>query len=181
MEYSKGIIGYTNTRPISDRLPLADFERDLVIYFFAKLRLADPRFYNQAMPDDKTEKITKREYSQAIRYLTKEQVDNGFVLLHKAMAGNEPDYRFLTISKVIGLCDGSAMIASQEGVQAGAHKVLPPALPEPKEYKSKRYEEGIKHTSALLAMLDDKPEDKQLTQDEINDLQRLERIKSNNL
>lgn len=26
-------------------------------------------------------------------------------------------------------------------------------------------------------MLDDKPEDKQLTQDEINDLQRLERLK----
>lgn len=30
---------------------------------------------------------------------------------------------------------------------------------------------------SLLAMLDDKPEDKQLTQDEINDLQRLERLR----
>lgn len=30
--------------------------------------------------------------------------------------------------------------------------------------------------SSILAMLDDKPEDKQLTQDEINDLQRLERL-----
>jgi hypothetical protein len=58
-----------------------------------------------------------------------------------------------------------------------AHKTFDkPALPEPKEYKSKRYEEGLKQTAALLAMLDDKPEPKTLTQDEINDLQRLERI-----
>lgn len=60
-----------------------------------------------------------------------------------------------------------------------AHKTFDkPALPEPKEYKSKRYEEGLKQTAALLAMLDDKPEDKQQTQDEINDLQRLEKIKN---
>lgn len=59
-----------------------------------------------------------------------------------------------------------------------AHKPFDkPALPEPPEYKSKRYQKGIEECASILAMLDDKPEDKQLTQDEINDLQRLERLK----
>lgn len=63
-----------------------------------------------------------------------------------------------------------------------AHKLFDkPALPEPIEHKTKRYQEGLKKTAALLAMLDDKPEDKQLTQDEINDLQRLERLKNESL
>lgn len=51
------------------------------------------------------------------------------------------------------------------------------ALPEPKEYKSKRYEEGLKQTAALLAMLDDKPEPKPLSAAEIEDMKRLERLK----
>lgn len=37
---------------------------------------------------------------------------------------------------------------------------------------------GSEIIGSLLAMFDDKPEDKQLTQDEINDLQRLEKIKN---
>ena len=57
-----------------------------------------------------------------------------------------------------------------------AHKILPPALPEPKEYRSKRYEEGVKQTAALLAMLDDKPEPKPLTEADKADNERLERI-----
>lgn len=52
------------------------------------------------------------------------------------------------------------------------------ALPEPKEYKSKRYEEGIKQTAALLAMLDDKPEPKPLTEAERADIEKLERLKN---
>jgi hypothetical protein len=38
-----------------------------------------------------------------------------------------------------------------------AHKPFDkPSLPEPPEYKSKRYQEGIKQAAALLAMLDDR-------------------------
>jgi hypothetical protein len=43
--------------------------------------------------------------------------------------------------------------------------------------REKRYSQGVKHTSALLAMLDDKPEPKPLTQAEIADNERLERLK----
>lgn len=60
-----------------------------------------------------------------------------------------------------------------------AHKPFDkPALPEPPEYKSKRYQEGLRNTAALLAMLDDKPEDKQLTPAEIADNERLEKLRN---
>lgn len=176
-DYEKGIVGYTSNRPAAKPvLPLADYEKDTIAYFFAKLKLTEPRFYTQAMPDEKTEQITKRDYAQQLRYLTNEQIDKGFTELRRLMASNHPDYRFMTVPKAIGLCDGTAAVIVQEGVQAGAHKVLPPALPEPPEYKSKHYQEGLKHTAALLAMLDDKPEEKQLTDAEKADLEKLEMV-----
>ena len=88
------------------------------------------------------------------------------------MAANHPEYKFMTIPKAIGLCDGTAAVIMQEGVQVGAHKVLPPALPEPTDYRTKRYEEGLNQTAALLAMLDDKPEPKPTTPAEIADNER---------
>lgn len=178
-DYQKGLVGYTNQRaPVKPQLPLADYEKDTIAYFFAKLKLTDQRFYNQAMPDEKTEAITKRDYSNQLRYLTNEQIDKGFTELRRLMAANHPEYKFMTIPKAIGLCDGTAAVITQEGVQVGAHKVLPPALPEPPDYRTKRYEEGLKQTAALLAMLDDKPEPKTLTEADRKDLEKLERIRN---
>lgn len=181
-EYKKGLIGYTVSRaPVEQKpvLPLADYEKDTISYFFAKMKLTDQRFYDQAIPDEHVERITKRDYANQIRYMTNEQIDSGFVALRKLMAANHPDYRFLTIPKIIGVCDGTAQIKREEGVQAGAHKVLPPALPEPTDYRTKRYEEGLKQTAALLSMLDDKPEQKPTDADK-EDLQRLENIRNRN-
>ena len=178
-DYQKGLVGYTNHRtPVKPQLPLADFEKDTIAYFFAKLKLTDQRFYTQAMPDEKTEQITKRDYANQLRYLTNEQIDKGINELRRLMAANHPEYKFMTIPKAIGLCDGTAAVIVSEGVQAGAHKVLPTALPEPPEYKTKRYQKGISETSALLAMLDDKPEQKPLTPAEIADNERLEKLKN---
>lgn len=178
-DYEKGMVGYTSQRaPAKPQLPLADYEKDTIAYFFAKLKLTDPRFYVQAMPDEKTEQITKRDYSNQLRYLTNEQIDKGFTELRRLMASNHPDYKFMTVPKAIGLCDGTAAVIVHEGVQAGAHKILPPALPEPQDYRAKRYQEGLKQTAALLAMLDDKPEPKPLTPAEIADNERLERLKN---
>lgn len=179
-EYKKGLIGYTVSRaPVEQKpvLPLADYEKDTISYFFAKMKLTDQRFYDQAIPDRNVEQITKRDYANQIRYMTNEQIDSGFVALRKLMAANHPDYRFLTIPKIIGVCDGTAQIKREEGIQDGASKILPPALPEPPEYRTKRYEEGLKHTSALLAMLDDKPEPKTLTEADKADLERLTKIR----
>lgn len=173
----KGIVGYTNKRPSAKPvLPLADYEKDTIAYFFAKLKLTDQRFYTQAMPDEKTEQITKRDYSQQLRYLTNEQIDKGFTELRRLMAANHPEYKFLTIPKAIGLCDGTAAVIVQEGVQVGAHKEFPPALPEPKEHRAKRYDEGVKQCANILAMFDE-PETKPLTAAEIADNERLERLK----
>lgn len=178
-EYKKGLVGYTNQRaPAKPQLPLANYEKDTIAYFFAKLKLTDQRFYTQAMPDEKTEAITKRDYANQLRYLTNEQIDRGFTELRKLMAANHPEYKFMTIPKAIGLCDGTAAVIIQEGVQAGSQKVLPPALPEPPEYRTKRYEEGVKQAAALLAMLEDKPAPKPLTASEREDLEKLERIKN---
>lgn len=178
-DYQKGMVGYTNQRaPAKPHLPLADYEKDTIAYFFAKLKLTDPRFYVQAMPDEKTEQITKRDYSNQLRYLTNEQIDKGFTELRRLMASNHADYKFMTIPKAIGLCDGTAAVITQEGVQGGAYKILPKALPEPCEYKSKRYQEGLKQTAAILAMFEDKPEDKQLTDAELKDLEKLNSIRN---
>jgi hypothetical protein len=178
-EYQKGLVGYTNQRPaVKPMLPMEDYERDTIAYFFAKLKLTDQRFYIQAMPDEKTEVITKRDYANQLRYLSNEQIDNGFAELRRLIAANHPEYRFLTIPKAIGLCDGSAAVIAQEGVQVGAHKVLPPALPEPQDYRTKRYIEGARQSAAILAMLEEKPEPKPLTPAEIADLEKLERIKN---
>ena len=175
VEYQKGIIGYTaQNRQITERAPLNDFERDLVIYFFAKLKLTDPRFYLQAMPDEKTEKITKREFSEQLRGLSKEKIDCGFAQLHQLMGANDPEYRFLTIPKVIGVCSGSA----GEGVQAGAYKLFEPlALPDLTTIEKSR-KAGRNELDGLLNLFNEPGKPKQLTQVEIDDLARLERIKN---
>jgi len=68
-EYKQGMVGYTSQRaPVKPQLPLADYEKDTIAYFFAKLKLTDQRFYTQAMPDEKTEQITKRDYANQLRY-----------------------------------------------------------------------------------------------------------------
>lgn len=59
-----------------------------------------------------------------------------------------------------------------------AHKPFERAgLPEPKEYRTKRYEQGISECQKLLAMFDEPKQSKPLTPEEIEDLQRLERLK----
>jgi hypothetical protein len=179
-DYEKGLIGYTNQRePAKPMLPLDENERNVIAYFFAKLKLSDQRFYAQAMPDERTESITKRDYANKLRHFTKEQVDQGFEKLRKLMAANHADYRFLTIPKVIGVIDGTAEAVIQEGVQAGAYNHFKPlGLPEPMEHKQQRYKTGSERCQELLAMLDDKPEPKPLTDAEKADLERLERIKN---
>jgi hypothetical protein len=172
MEYSKSIVGYTSQRQITEKAPLNDFERDLVIYFFAKLKLTDPRFYLQAMPDEKTEKITKREFSESLRTLTKEKIDCGFAELHQLMATNHPDYKFLTIPKVIGVCNGAA----SEGNPAGAHKYFEPlALPD-KTAQEKARKVGACELDRLMNMFTD-PEPTPLTPEQILDNERLEKIR----
>lgn len=177
-DYQKGLVGYTNQRPaVKPVLPLVDYEKDTIAYFFAKLKLTDQRFYTQAMPDEKTEQITKRDYAQQLRYLTNEQIDKGFTELRKLMAANHPEYKFMTIPKAIGLCDGTAAVITQEGVQVGAHKPFERLQLPDMTAMSKAKQAGRAELDSMLSMLDDKPEPKPLTDAEKADLERLERLR----
>lgn len=146
MQPSNEIIqSYANVQRF-DTKPLADNERNAVAYFFMKLRIADPRFYDQAMPDEKTEKFTKREFSEFIRGFTKEKIDRGFLELNKLLAAGNPDYKFLTIQKVIGLIENGG---ASEGVQAGAYRLFAPlALPD-KTAQEKARQAGAQELGSL--------------------------------
>lgn len=162
MQTSNDIVAsYANVQRFETK-PLADNERNAVAYFFMKLRIADPRFYDQAMPDEKTEKFTKREFSEFIRKFTKEKIDNGFVQLHKLLACGNPDYKFLTIQKVIGLIENGG---AGEGVQAGAHRLFAPlALPD-KTAEEKARKAGAQELGSMLSLVGAKPA-KQVTDEE---------------
>jgi len=151
MQTSNEIVSsYANAERYQTK-PLADNERNAVAYFFMKLRIADPRFYDQAMPDETTEKFTKREFSEFIRGFTREKIDKGFLNLHKFLADGHPDYKFLTIQKVIGLVENGG---AGEAVQSGAFKLFPRYIGiEDQTEKAKRYELGKQKSSELLAML----------------------------
>lgn len=152
--------------------PLTDFERDAVAYFFAKLKIADPRFFDQAMPDDKTEQITKREFAGMIRGFTKEKIDKGFRELHKLVAAGHDDYKFLKIQTVIALVANSGMSeAHRAGAYSRFESLYDPSTGtyrlEDQNAKAKRRELGIKNTSSLLAMLSE-PSPEQTESEKIN-------------
>lgn len=163
MQTSNEIVSsYANVQRFETK-PLADSERDAVAYFFMKLKIADSRFYDQAMPDETTAKLTKREFSEFIRGFTKEKIDRGFVALHKLLACNNPDYKFLTIQKVIGLIENNG--GSGEGVQAGAHRLFAPlALPDITA-REKAKQAGAQELGGMLSLFGAKPV-KQVTDDE---------------
>lgn len=161
-DYTKSIVGYVNQRAeAKPLLPLADYEKDTIAYFFAKLKLTDQRFYVQAMPDEKTEQITKRDYANQLRYLSNEKIDTGFFELRRLIAANHPEYKFLTIPKAIGLCDGTASVMAQEGIQIGAHKVFEPLAIPDLTLMDKSKVAGRRELDGILSMFessDTKPE-----------------------
>lgn len=107
---------------------LTDVERDSVAYFFFRLKLIDPRFYDEIMPDEKTEQLVKREHANMIRGFSREKIDFGMGELKKLAGSNHPDYRRLTVSKVIMLISNGG---SPDCAPAGIYKISPPpALPD---------------------------------------------------
>jgi hypothetical protein len=178
MQTSNEIVSSYATAQRFQTKPLADNERNAVAYFFMKLRIADPRFYDQAMPDETTEKFTKREFSEFIRGFTKEKIDKGFLNLHKFLADSHPDYKFLTIQKVIGLVENGG---AGEAVQSGAFKLFPRMLGlEDQTEKAKRYELGKKKSSELLSMLGvEAPKPEQSNEYALAQLEKAKRILAN--
>lgn len=112
-------------RSVKSPEPLNQTERDAVYYFFAKLKLFDPIRYDQIMPDAKSEKATKTEYANSIRGFTKLQIDFGFGELKKLVGLNDPDYKFLTVARIVGFIANGG---NCEPPRAGMYKLDPPVV-----------------------------------------------------
>lgn len=139
-------------------MPLTERERDSVAYFFSRLRLIEPMFFDQVAPDEDTERLVKREFSNMLRGFTREQIDLGLAGLKRAMADRHPDFKFLTLPKIIGLleCRGRLPVADGEWARAGIyHEARPERLLDDKGAKERRREVGRRECAKLLAMFDD--------------------------
>jgi hypothetical protein len=108
--------------------PLTDQERDSVAYFFLRLKLIDPKWYDEIMPDKKTEDLVKREHMNMIRAFSRQKIDFGMGELKKIIGNNHPDYRRLTISKVAMFIGNGG---SPDPPAAGMYKIAPPAIVSP--------------------------------------------------
>jgi hypothetical protein len=78
-------------------------QKDAIGYFFAKLRIIYGNQYLVNYPDEKTEAFAKREYARHIVEITREQMDEGFDLLHQQRQKNADEWRYMDVDKIIGL------------------------------------------------------------------------------
>lgn len=149
-----------------------DHERDVTGYLFAKLIVLYANSFYLVYPSDKEVRMAKREYAKQIGRFSREQVDTAIGLLARLAISHEREnkiYREPNIPVILALMD--------EAVKRDrSHQLFLPEPPESKDEKQKRIQEGLKHTSALLAMFDEPQETKTLTEAEILDLDRLELI-----
>lgn len=117
-------------------------EQDAVAYFFFKLKIVYVTQYKSAFPDDKTERIIKREYAPHICGFTRDQINRGIDALHNARREYPDDWEFMNIDKVIGLVMNPEGYGDPEHcAPAGIHKVFPPLL-EDKTKKERAKEVG---------------------------------------
>ena len=161
----------TQEQPISN---FTDHERDVTGYLFAKLFALYANAFYLVYPSKKEVNFAKNQYAKEIGRYTREQIDEAMKQLARLAISPERENRIYREPNV-----PATLAMMEEAVKRNrAHNLFLPVPPEPKEYKSRRYEEGLKQTAALLAMLDDKPEEKPLTPAEIADNERLEKLKN---
>ena len=123
-------------------------EIDSVAYFFARVKMIDPMFYDLAMPDSTTEAIVKREHAVFVKDLTRDAMDIGFASLHALRQQGEPDYKYLTLDKIIGvICDSSTK-------PAGIYKYFKPAGIEDKTKREKDREIAKQEIEKIKSILD---------------------------
>lgn len=143
-------------------------------YLFAKLFALYANAFYLVYPSKKEVNFAKNQYAKEIGRYTREQIDEVMKQLARLAISPERENRIYREPNV-----PATLAMMEESVKRNReHNLFLPVPPDPPEYKSKRYEEGLKHTAALLAMLDDKPEDKQLTDADKADFEKLERLKN---
>ena len=139
-------------KPISSDM-LTKEQREVVGYFFTRLRMLNAKQYDHIMHDEKTEKMVRREYASYLIEFSRDQIDIGFDGVHQLRQGGNRDYQWLDIDRIIGVirCGGKD---PRQAVGAEAHKILPKRLGlESDEKKARRLLAGKKAMAQLMKEL----------------------------
>ncbi len=148
------------TTPVTERAqaqaPLTPQERDVIGYFFFRLRLINPMFYEQIAPDETTERLVKREHAAMLRKFTREQIAQGLDGYKRLVADEHPEYRFASLAKIIGVVERGGYAADETNSgRAGIYKTFERPALEDKTTKERRRKDGIKHCASILSMFDE--------------------------
>lgn len=151
-----------------------EHERDVTGYLFAKLFALYANAFYLVYPSKKEVSFAKAQYAKDIGKYSREQIDEA--MKHLARLAISPDRE----NRIYKEPNVPAILAMMEEAvkRDRAHQLFLPKPPESKDEKEKRLEIGRIEAERLLAMFDEPKETKQLTQVEIDDLARIERLKS---
>lgn len=127
-------------------------QKTAVKYFFERLQRIYLSEYRRNIPDESTQRAIYGEYAHLVMDIPKAIMDKGFDALHDEIKVPDSDYRFMKLDAVIDLIKTGGNV---HGVQDGAYKVLPRALPVPEEIRSKRKRKGIEGCRKILNILDE--------------------------
>jgi|SRR5690554_5379092 len=136
--------------------PLTQQERDVIGYFFFRLRLINPMFYEQIAPDEATERLVKREHAAMLRKLTREQVDTGLGGYKRLIAEGHPEYRFASLAQIIGVLERGGYAPDEINTgRAGIYKTAPRPALEDQTAKERRRRDGVRQCASILSMFDE--------------------------
>jgi len=171
---SNGQNSSTQSQTTEEQQTFSDHERDVTGYLFAKLIVLYANDFYLVYPSEKEVKFAKREYAKQIGQYSREQIDTALKLLASLAISHERENRIFRDPNIPAI-----LALMEEAVKRDrAHQLFLPVPPESAEDKEKRLELGRVEAARLLAMFEQEPEQKQLTQVEIDDLARLERLRN---
>jgi len=171
---SNGQNSSTQSQTTEEQQTFSDHERDVTGYLFAKLIVLYANNFYLVYPSEKEVKFAKREYAKQIGQYSRDQIDTTLKLLAGLAISHERENRIFRDPNIPAI-----LALMEEAVKRDrAHQLFLPVPPESAEDKEKRLELGRVEAARLLAMFEQEPEQKQLTQVEIDDLARLERLRN---
>lgn len=153
----------------------SDHERDVTGYLFAKLVVLYAGSFYLVYPSIKEVNFAKREYAQQIGKYSRDQIDAVMNILAGLAISPDRDNRVFrepNIPAILALMHDSVK-------RDRAHQMFLPVPQESEEEKEKRINLGRSEAARLLSMFDEPQEAKPLTQIELDDLARVERLKNN--
>ena len=171
---SSGPNSSTDSQTIPKQQTFSDHERDVTGYLFAKLVVLYAGAFYLVYPSLKEADFAKREYAKQIGQYSRGQIDTALKLLASLAISPERENKIFREPNIPAI-----LALMEEAVKRDrAHQLFLPLPPESAEDKEKRLELGRVEAARLLAMFEQELEPKQLTQIEIDDLERLERLKN---